>query len=585
MDRISAAPFSQTSLPMQRIFTIAALLLVSCLTAKNPVTLHTIDQMNRTAEALNSHAGEEAHSVLEPVYDYMRLVPAEHLKTDGTAIYPRIKKMADGRYIMFCQGGQIASKIYYYTSDDLKTWSGGTLLFEPYPVVTSAGDDTRCFSTVDAVVLENGDILAACSYRASAGYKHNIDCGIMLRRSTDNGATWSDEEVIFEGTNWEPYLLQLPDGRVQCYFTDCLPKDRNSGTSVITSLDGGRTWAGHMRVCRQYKYDNNGVKIYTDQMPCFRLLNDGKTIFGFLEARVEPGGPQDKSKYMMSTVYNHGFDWKPLGENSEGPADRETNLFDGCAGYAAAFPSGETVVSCNIDRRFSMKVGDSRARVFNGRSWDSDWFQPFAGRGFWGSLEPLDDHHVIGTMHCDEGIQTGVFYLNHRIDAPRAKIKVDGDCSEWTGDQALFIGSDSPVQTIFRAACDDRYLYIAAERKDGAPAEDSTIEIYVSNGHADGVTVFAEVAPSGLVSCPVKGSGSGNAPVKGVKGACRDAVTERGETGWSAEAAIPLSVLGAAPGDTVCFNAVVKGEGLSDTFTFAEPSDPSTWMRIRLEKP
>ena len=564
---------------MQRILILTALLLSSCLAAKNPATLHTIDRMNRTSESLNSHAGEERYSVLEPIHEYTALIPAAHLETDGTAIYPRVKRMADGRYIMFCQGGQIASRIYYYTSNDLKTWSGGTLLFEPYGVVTSAGEDTRCFSTADAVVLAGGEILVACSYRANAGYKHNVDCGIMLRRSTDNGASWSGEQIIFEGANWEPYLLQLPDGRVQCYFTDCLPKDRNSGTSVITSFDGGDTWENHIRVCRQYKYENNGVKIYTDQMPCFKLLNDGRTIFGFLEARVEPGGPQAKSKYMMSTVYNHGFDWRPLGENREGPADRETNLFDGCAGYVATFPSGETLISCNIDRQFSLKIGDSGARVFNGRSWEDDWFRPFAGRGFWGSLERVGSHRVIGAMHCDEGIQLGVFYLNHRIDAPRTKVKVDGNCAEWQGDQALFIGGDSPVQTVFRAACDGEYLYIAAERKDGTLSENSTMEMYISNGHGDRcVTVFTEVGPPGLISCS-----NGGMPVKGVRGACRNAVTETGENGYAAEVAVPLSVLGVSSGDTICFNAVVKGNGLSDTFTAADVADPSTWMRIRLE--
>ena len=51
-------------------------------------------------EEVDSHAGEERHSVLEPVYEYMQLIPASHLQTDRTAIYPRIKKMADGRYIL-----------------------------------------------------------------------------------------------------------------------------------------------------------------------------------------------------------------------------------------------------------------------------------------------------------------------------------------------------------------------------------------------------------------------------------------------------------------------------------------------------
>jgi len=231
------------NLLMQRFIIILGILLVlSNLTAKNgDVPLHTVKQMNMKPERLNSHMGEEKYSVLEPMYEYMQLIPQSFLKTDGTAIYPRIKKMKNGKYIMFWQGGKIASRIYYYISEDLKEWSEGKLFFEPYDVVTSEGKDVRRFSTTDAVVLENSDILVACSYRANNGYRNNIDCGIMLRVSTDNGLSWSDEEVIFEGANWEPFLLQLPDGRVQCYFTDCLPKDRNSGTSLIASFNNGYT--------------------------------------------------------------------------------------------------------------------------------------------------------------------------------------------------------------------------------------------------------------------------------------------------------------------------------------------------------
>ncbi len=560
-----------------RLLLIALLLLSPAgLSAKKPVLLHTVDQMNLLPQAPGSHAGQERHSVLEPIFESLQLIPAETLKTDKTAIYPRIKKMADGRYILFCQGGQIASRIYYYLSDDLLRWSEGQLLFEPYDVTTPEGGDVRCFSTVDAVVLSNGDILAVCSYRASAGYKNNVGCGLMLRRSTDNGATWSDEQSIFEGANWEPYLLQLPDGRVQCYFTDCLPKDRNSGTSVITSSDDGHSWQGHMRVCRQYKYDNNGVKIFTDQMPCFRLLADGKTLLGFMEARLEPDGPQGKSKYMMSVVRNPGFDWRPLGETGEGPDDRDTNLFDGCAGYVAVFPSGETLLSCNIDRIFSLKIGDAAGRTFNGRSWTEDWLRPFPGLGFWGSTELIDAHRVIGTMHCNEGIQLGVFYLNHRIDAPQTRVKVDGDGAEWITDQAFFIGGDSQAQAIFRASHDDRYLYLLAERRDSLLSAKSMIEMSVGKA---GATVTAEVAPDGMLHCTTdKG-----APVPGARGVCRAARSVSGEAGYVAEIAIPLSSLQATPGDTLCFNAVVKGAGLNDTFTFAKKDDPSTWMRITLK--
>ena len=527
--------------------------------AAPPVRLHTVDEMNRTVHTPDSHAGEERWSVLEPVYGYRQLIGSDVLRADRTAIYPRVKRMADGRYILFYQGGQIASRIYYTTSSDLLTWSPGVPLFEPYAVTTAEGPDTRCFSTADAVVLDNGDLLVACSFRASAGYKNNVGCGLVVRRSADNGRTWSDESVIFEGANWEPYLLQLPDGRIQCYFTDCLPATRNSGTSVLTSTDGGYTWHGHMRVCRQYKYNDRGVEIFTDQMPCFRLLNDGETLFGFLEARLEPDGPQGRSTYMMSVVRNRGCDWQPLGELRAGPDTRETNVVTGCAGYVALFPSGETLISCNIDRRFSLKLGDCRGERFNGSSWADDWLQPFDGLGFWGSLEPVDGHRVIGAMHCDAGIQFGLFHLNHRIGAPRLAVQLDGDGAEWLHDEALFLGSDSPAQAIFRAAHDDARLYLLAECK--ALPEHGSVELRVGDA-------VLTAAADGTVTAP-----------EGVACVWRAAATAAGEPGFVVEASFPLE----AAGDRVPFTATLRGEGLCDTFTFADPADPDTWMRIALQ--
>ena len=114
---------------------------------ERPVRLHTLDEMNTAAAPLNSHAGAERYSVLESVRAYRQLLPAAKLKTDRTAIYPRIKRMADGRYILFVQGGQIASRIYYCTSDDLLHWSDTRILFEPYAVTTSRPSMPSCWPT------------------------------------------------------------------------------------------------------------------------------------------------------------------------------------------------------------------------------------------------------------------------------------------------------------------------------------------------------------------------------------------------------------------------------------------------------
>ncbi|MCC2685240.1 MAG: hypothetical protein K0R75_2139, partial [Paenibacillaceae bacterium] len=75
-----------------------------------------------------------------------------------TATYPRLKKLADGSYLMLYQDGRIGWNIYYVRSTDLEHWSPPKKLFASTKILN--GQDDRCFSTADTVVLANGDILA-----------------------------------------------------------------------------------------------------------------------------------------------------------------------------------------------------------------------------------------------------------------------------------------------------------------------------------------------------------------------------------------------------------------------------------------
>ena len=254
--------------------------------------IYTIDDFSSDYEFIDSHEGDEKYSVLQPIAKYLQLIPPSALGINNP-VYPRIKRCKDGSYILFYHNSRIGSTIYYTKSNDLLEWDNVKVLFSPTEIIDSiVGIDKRKYSTADATVLNNGDIISYASYRSDKHYRYRPDLnGIMMRRSHDNGKTWGDEETIYIGTNWEPFVLQLPDGILQCYFTDTEPLNRNSGTSIILSDDNGYSWypstmSQAYPVVRQYKYDNND-SIFTDQMPCFRLLNDGVTLLGFLERSEE----------------------------------------------------------------------------------------------------------------------------------------------------------------------------------------------------------------------------------------------------------------------------------------------------------
>lgn len=562
---------------------LAVMATVSCNGKHDPVkpvrpsggaVLHTLDDMDLSGDGVNSHAGEEQWSVLQPIAGTMISIPHKTLVAQvpasateqQTAMYPRIKKLANGSYIMFYHAGQLASRCFCISSKDLKNWSAPYLLLGPEKIPVDGGKQVwQRYGNPDAAVLANGDILAVFSYRDDR-YSSGLGGGLVLMRSKDNGLTWSSPQTIYEGANWEPYLLVLPDNTIHCYFTDCRALTKNSGTSVIMSTDGGKTWSSKTRCCRLYKYDYDGPearytgeRIFTDQMPCFRVLNDGKTIAGFLEARLEnPARISGSSYYVMSMVYNDGLEWKDIPDDSEGPQRRKTGVVNGAGGYISVFPSGETVISCNISNKFSMKVGDCTATRFNGPDWNSGWLQPFSGSGFWGSTEVINPHVIVGTMHTSvQGINVGQFYLNHCIPANEQPIVLDGKSTEWKNTDALYISDQAGCSAIIRAAKNNGNLNLCIERV-GTGA--------MSFSLGGDVTFLINAR--------------GEVTTKNIVYAGASAKSASGLTGTVTEVEIPLSGLG--DGSYLPFYAEIAGADRNFTFTSCVKGDMDTWQRIKL---
>lgn len=594
------------------IFFVLTLLALASCSEKQPepepepagdVLLHTVWDMNKAERQLDSHAGDELLSALQPMYREFKVIPNTFLLKDlpssatdqNFACYPRIKRMADGNFIMFYHGGQYGTRVWCTISTDLKKWSTPQLLYTAETVtIEKPEDDTRRFVNPDAVVLPDGEILLVVSYRAAGHYGKGLDCGLSFLHSRDNGLSWGRRLDVPVGPNWEPYLLLLPDGKIHCYFTDAIPQTRNSGTGLIVSADGGRTWSSKIRVCQQYKYDYrtsgtekaqyNGQKIYTDQMPCFRILNDGKTLVGWLEARLEKPVPEDcadsdtyNSYCMMSLVRNHSLEWEDLTSYDvakPGPEDRETNVIKGAAGYVATFPSGEVVLSYGKSSIFRLKIGNSTATAWRGKSWDDCVLAPFEGKGYWGSTEVFDNNYMTVAMHSSTegmaGMQTGVMYLNQRQDAFEEDIRLDGDASEWKTDRAFYLCTDDGRDVIIRTARDASNLYFAVEARD---FEESDLVNIMLKPEGNSSTVTLKVGSKGLAQESVAGV---------VAKAC-PAVSAQGESGWVCEVSVPLNALSVNAGASLRCYADIYSGGKRHPFTFADVTNFDTWQKISLK--
>ena len=597
---------------------LASVFLCSCKPKKTDpedIVIHSINSLNAGEPVINDHAEDWDKSRLEPNFRQYTEVTEGKLRIKA-ANYPRIKKIADDRYILFYQDNQTASNIYYSISSDLKEWGLGLKLFNAHNITVFDSSDKMCYSSCDATVLQNGDIMAIASFRSSRNFRRTNEFnGLAMKISSDGGRTWGEEQIIYKGSNWEPQILQLPDGEIQVYFTHGGPKIQpqmeagipesemvpSSGTAIIRSKDNGKTWdpyvmeppyAAH-RVSQQYAYTKKGIQVFTDQMPCAILLNNTDTIALAMESMFVRDG---EDVLYITTAYSDDNWAVGLGLDEEGPADKQENMWHGAAPYLRQFPSGETVLSYN-QKRFQIRLGDSLAREFG------DPLFPLNGTGRWGSLELIQSHIVVGTMayvfevsgQQQNRIMISQNVLNHRIDAPRARIRVDGDNTDWDdATDALFVGSDSQAQAAVRPAKDDDNLYFLVERLDADLSDGDTVELYLADSGSDTLdtnTLRLTVGPNGLQQTARYSGGrwkdetvpgaEGKALLRGTVGGSSDQ-----DEGYAVEVVIPRTAIQANASTLRCaltlYNQDKGTSRIEDGLDSVSLSQPTSWLKVRL---
>lgn len=405
----------------------------------------------------------------------------------------------------------------------------------------------------------------------------------MLRRSTNNGTSWSDPVKIFQGVNWEPYLLQLPSGEIHCYFTDSNRtgiQGKDTGTAMIVSKDNGQTWTPFLGSNPYYvirsKHTIDGKTYFNDQMPSVIKLNGSNELAAVMETT------NSANEYYISYAYSgEDGEWTYLTADQAGPEDRNTKVFLGAAPYLVQFPSGETVLSYNRSNQFNLKMGDAKARNFG------DSYVPFSG-GFWGgSLQVMNDHQLIGVMpNTSKGaILLAQFVLNHRIAATSRSVVIDGSNSEWTDtDHALFVGGKSQAQATLRCSFDKDNVYFLVEVLDKSIAKEDYAAIYLNPVTGDNkLTSEAcriKVSYDGIVSSEVYNGSSWTNTDLGVSGKVKYENNKNDKSGYITEIAIPRSKLNIKSGEILVNFSISDSEGGEDAIVSTSSTSTAKWIPI-----
>ncbi len=467
-----------------------------------------ISEFNLREDKYDSHAGETLSSRLEADRrQYVKIEGKDSKCFSHRVYYPRIKRLANGKYIMFHQDGRISGNTFYTISEDGLNWGERVPLFTSHPTVRDDGEkETVFYCNTDGIVMPDGEILAFCSYRYRAGY--NIDakyCGIVMKRSKDNAQTWTEEKLIYLGRNWESAPLLLKSGELQLYFSHTAPKfyydkkvktdakiHTSSGSAIIRSFDGGYTWTPDVkeppycahRVTQSYvETIETGTKCFTNQMPVAVELHCG-------DIALATESDMAKGRFFLTMSYSHDNWEHALDYDEDGPVDKNTAFDYGAGPYIIQMPSGETVLSYNTMDQFHIRLGDEYGKNMTS---ERD-IVAFDGQpGYWGCLHEDSSHCVLAAMPyviedrstspwtSDNDMMLCRYYLNHRINAQKVQGSSTDDAS-WADADALFLCAETGTQACFSVACTDEKLYLRIDRLDATPDSSDSERVYVKAG-------------------------------------------------------------------------------------------------------
>ena len=592
--------------------------------------LRAIGELNKNTAAFD-HASDDIAGVSLEI-NRRETVELSSGKTGHAAYddawYPRIKKIRDDLYILFWMRGQFGSDLFYATSTDLtnwstpqKLWADGTDKRLTHTDGPLAGELDRYRAVnADACVLANGDILAAYAIRPINGYQLYTDLnGIFIKRGTvnaDNTITWGEEVKLTSGQAWEPYIWQRPDGNVEIYWSNAVPYvatygfdtvKRSAGVSMVSSSDNGFTWTPtcdegkadtylYTRVYQQYVGDKipdvadknytEAVPYYGGQMPAVIDLADGRSLIAVEVQQL------DLNFHISLGISEAGGNWKDLGLNDVGPDERVEDPFDfeGASPYLSRFPSGEVILTYGKSSTLYARMISPDGKTID----DKDFKAAPDARGSWGSVTVMDGHRAIFANPNDIAKLRSVWlfsaYLNHRTNARRVPVSVDGYTNEWNDNtDALFVGSETQAQITVQTAHDDANVYFLVTRLDDYLTEGDNVTLHIAAGKnsyyrvkmaIDG-TLTAEFVEGGAVKQTVNG---GKAVVKTFGTLGDDTDKDRGAL-W--ELSLPKAAVGLLGATSFKLSPQLSNQdgigAVSDGLTGVSPFVTDRWPVVALD--
>jgi hypothetical protein len=309
----------------------------------------------------------------------------------GPGKYARMVLMKQGpkagqlllTYQTFPHGRNIVKR---YSSDGGKTWSDAVSILKKNTEWT--------YANCNIIELKDGRLLMTYQRRADSNEYTGRDRYVCVKFSVDGGDTWTAEQVVFQGGNWEPMPIEIPTG-IYIFFTlqdiydtslpeeQCLQSNAAGGRAVafVASFDNGATWDkfsseryGARMLLRDYNEDSGNLSGSGGGMPTPFLTNSNR--LGFIAESIDrktspwivvaPAGDHTfQSEAFCGSWQTVNYDGR--GDNSVYPSTPDarwalTSRHWGGAPFALKLSSGKIAFSYNSGKKIYCWVADENAK-------------------------------------------------------------------------------------------------------------------------------------------------------------------------------------------------------------------------------
>lgn len=312
--------------------------------------------------------------------------------------YPRLKLLKDNSLIAVYDANGNHELIRSYDSGI--TWTEPVITFRKFTYTNSEGKSTIVnMANSEIFQLANGDLILGCNYRPLL--EEIAPFAIAIMRSTDNGLTWKEPQVLYEAAPrfidgcWEPAFLQLPNGNLQVYFANENPyqKTDEQEISMLESTDNGINWTTNSKTISFRAGRRDG-------MPVPQLIGDEIVL------TIEDNFKDQFKPYTIRTTINDNWSSPVLADSPNRKYALSKQIPDNFylgAPYSLHLPSGETLISYQTTEgrttnwevsTMEVVIGNNQAQNFEKEKATRPFEVPTNKEAKWNSIALVDNFTI-----------------------------------------------------------------------------------------------------------------------------------------------------------------------------------------------